>query len=996
MKQFFERAAKRTKLTEHVSETQATSKDTCDDRTCVLAGCIVAYSTVCISGSEMYPVEGGGFARLLTPHRTAELRFATTAAATSGAAKRGRSAINPADELRAIAASSAIHFSVAGVEIGKLPADAARCLASLLQRNLASVKASVAASPPVDVERGTGVPLDLQVTLSPSSFAPATSASISTIHSKLLTIPRPAKSGSAKAVVQSAALVDAEKEIRKRAWTSLLQMLGLRKQHDALISVSPGLDSARTPQSKEQTCDEALVPVLEDEGSGEISDETIAQLGRWSALERLDLPQPVFPPEVFASRLRPYQAQAVFWMWQRENPGRDFPSEWIASRSCSSGSETPSSAARQLHTSWEEYVIPAGRDNSKSSALYFRPADGTLSLDFPSSDSEPARGGILADEMGLGKTVTCLALLSTDRAPLLSGKPPIKAPGALGGGTLVVVPLSLMSQWHAECHKHFPRSLVPSVCEYHGTSRSLSSEVVRSYDIVLTTYGMLTSEKETGPLFQMNWHRIMLDEAHIMNNRMSSVALAASRLRSGCRWAITGTPMQNSVDDLYSIVRFLGLEPWNSWPAWQKAVSEPLKRGAVEHALGSAHRIVQPLMIRRTKTTRDAKTGELVIKLPVKRVHTVELDLSSAERDLYDALYQESKTKFDKYIAGGNNPDGYMRILSLITKMRQTICHPVLSLPKGEQDNASLDAIKRKCLDKMVEGSTELGPVVSQMLDYLSSKHVPECVLCFELPPNEPVAASCGHSLCSKCSLQVCKALGGQCPACQRSGLSASSFQALPNTMKFPSCLFPKERGCMPSELQSTKIRKLLVFLQDDFAAGRHAVVFSQWTSFLELVGRALDTEGLKAWRQFDGSMTGAQRNEMVRWFQKEGSSSTGRILLISLKAGAVGLNLVAATRVYLLDIWWNAAAEDQAVQRVHRIGQTQEVDVFKFVVRDSIDANLLMLQSVKAKLTEKALEGGQIDGQASSRASDKMSREDLKMLFAPCRGLGASSHATA
>lgn len=200
----------------------------------------------------------------------------------------------------------------------------------------------------------------------------------------------------------------------------------------------------------------------------------------------------------------------------------------------------------------------------------------------------------------------------------------------------------------------------------------------------------------------------------------------------------------------------------------------------------------------------------------------------------------------------------------------------------------------------------------------------------------------------------------------------------------------------MPSELQSTKIRKLLVFLQDDFAAGRHAVVFSQWTSFLELVGRALDTEGLKAWRQFDGSMTGAQRNEMVRWFQKEGSSSTGRILLISLKAGAVGLNLVAATRVYLLDIWWNAAAEDQAVQRVHRIGQTQEVDVFKFVVRDSIDANLLMLQSVKAKLTEKALEGGQIDGQASSRASDKMSREDLKMLFAPCRGLGASSHATA
>merc|ERR1712139_565544 len=149
----------------------------------------------------------------------------------------------------------------------------------------------------------------------------------------------------------------------------------------------------------------------------------------------------------------------------------------------------------------------------------------------------------------------------------------------------------------------------------------------------------------------------------------------------------------------------------------------------------------------------------------------------------------------------------------------------------------------------------------------------------------------------------------------------------------------------LPHELHSSKMRVLLKVLRADVDAGRCVIVFSQWTAFLQLLGRALDGQvPTVAWRQFDGSLNVTQRRSAVEWFQ-QGKQKGARVLLVSLMAGGVGLKLTAASRLYLSDLWWNPAVEEQAIQRTHRIGQTQEVHVYKLVVKDTIDQGIVALQ---------------------------------------------------
>jgi SNF2 family DNA or RNA helicase len=163
---------------------------------------------------------------------------------------------------------------------------------------------------------------------------------------------------------------------------------------------------------------------------------------------------------------------------------------------------------------------------------------------------------------------------------------------------------------------------------------------------------------------------------------------------------------------------------------------------------------------------------------------------------------------------------------------------------------------------------------------------------------------------------------------------------------------------------------------------GRRAVVFSQWTAFLDLVGSMLDDAAVP-YRLFTGSLSREERRKHVEWLSEEEpvSSKNGRVLLISLKAGGTGLNLVAATRLYLLDMWWNPAVEEQAIQRVHRIGQRSEVHVYRFIVTDSIDTDVLELHRAKERLLEDALHGG-----LQQEAASKLTIEDFKKLFNPCR----------
>jgi len=994
-----------------------------------------AFSTTRIGAEQQFRLEDGSFGPLFRAGARLELKWIVEA--KKAKARPGTAAASAGYE------NGTVRFDVCGQEVGKFPSWAARALVPLLARRLIDVEAVLGKHPPRSVELGTTVPVVVRVSLRSSALSAPGKVVAASGHTAVGSDTAGGSAKSSKAKGQKAVQKEeADKEVQKTSTVMLLDKLQLPCRRRA----APG-DEA------EKGGDESLTGGAAGNGAGleedgeeaeEMSKAAAAQLGSRDHLERHDLPGVVLPAGSFGARLRPYQAQAVYWMWQQENPTSKMPSSFMTqdphNAPAEDGQAPPSApsvadkepAERQLHPMWDEYELPeatgplpGGRASAKF--LYHHRTTGALSLDFPDAALAHCRGGVLADDMGLGKTVMCLALLSLDNGPanLPSARkaaPELRAleedaestpvPKQLNsffqqtqqpsnaddsvGGVLVVAPLSLIRQWHAEAERHFPASCCPSVHEYHGAGRHISAEQLRNFGIVLTTYGTLSCEKEDGPLFQIYWRRIILDEAHAIKNRCSRQAQMAFRLRSFCRWCVTGTPLQNSVEELYSAVRFLRVDPWSAWPCWRQSVALPLERGrhgdgeAMSQALDTARRIVTPLILRRTKGTVDPKTGEPLLELPKKHVHIHNLQLSVAERDFYDALWNKSKTQFDTYVASGEALSKYTHILQLILKLRQALCHPFLVFAKQKGKDEDMESMEKRCLQEMVGGQGLSERFVGNLLEGLRNGELGDCPICCDAP-EDPTITPCGHVFCRDCAHKVVKQCSGECPVCRKRGIDIKSLRVLPGASRFPSQLLAKasaagQEGHSPAAsetcAQSTKMKELLALLKKDMADGQRAVVFSQWTSFLDLVGSAMEAACIP-FQRFDGSLSLDERAKRVAWLSEEAEEGTpsARVLMVSLKSGGSGLNLVAASRLYLLDLWWNPAVEEQAIQRVHRIGQKQEVHVYKFVVEDSIDMDLLDLHRAKERLLEDALQGGK-----HQEAATKLTMDDLKRLFSPCR----------
>ena len=292
--------------------------------------------------------------------------------------------------------------------------------------------------------------------------------------------------------------------------------------------------------------------------------------------------------------------------------------------------------------------------------------------------------------------------------------------------------------------------------EYHGAGRGLTAAKLRSYDIVLTTYGTLSKEGEDGPLFQIYWRRLILDEAHNIKNRCALVARSAFRLRAFCRWCITGTPLQNSADELYSLVKFLRVEPYCAWPEWRQAVTLPLERGrkgdggSMTEGLDAARRIVQPMLLRRTKATRDPQ-GKLLLELPPKHVHVLELELSEPEKDFYAALYKKAQTTFDTFVAQGDVLSKYTHILGLILKLRQALCHPFLVFARDGSKDEDMESLEQRCLNDMLGKDGMSESFVGSLLEDLRKGTLPDCPICCD-PPEDAAMTPCGHIFCRECA----------------------------------------------------------------------------------------------------------------------------------------------------------------------------------------------------------------------------------------------------
>eukprot|EP01119_Soliformovum_irregulare_P014104 TRINITY_DN3826_c0_g1_i1.p1 TRINITY_DN3826_c0_g1~~TRINITY_DN3826_c0_g1_i1.p1 ORF type:complete len:1079 (-),score=279.78 TRINITY_DN3826_c0_g1_i1:71-3307(-) len=648
------------------------------------------------------------------------------------------------------------------------------------------------------------------------------------------------------------------------------------------------------------------------------------------------------PDEKLAVTLRSYQKQALWWMVDRERPDPE---------------------ASKLPASWKEMTTVDGK------RYYYNPVTQKTSWHYPYEDCEgktvTVRGGILADDMGMGKTVETISLIVTNRCHDLPHLPETMSTLTPSKATLIVCPLSVLQQWGDEIVKHTPEGMF-KIYVYHGATRNRDASKLAEFDVVLTTFATLAAEipaestgktgkkKEKivpavpaakGGLMDVFWHRIVLDEAHTIKDKSTRTAKAAYQLKSTNRWAVTGTPIQNKLDDMFSLLHFLQVEPYGDYSWWSRIIMKPI-RNHDDRGFTRLQTILEKILLRRTKDEK-IEGGKSIVNLPPKVVRIRRIEAKTEESEFYQKLWNSSKDQFDDFLKSGKVMENYAHILELLLRLRQACDHPKLvkkSKKQVENSTFNLKTISQMLSQASPEMFKRLETVLAKGINYDDE----ECSICLE-KMEEAVATPCGHVFCKRCienHLGTCDT-DDTCPICRRPVIQ-SLLIPIPNVPKESEV----EENSSSQWESSSKIDALMEELGQIEDASVKSIVFSQWTSMLDLVEISLNSRGIKFVR-LDGSQTQTQREKSVSVFK---SDPTVRVFLISMKAGGLGLNLTVASHVYVLDPWWNPSTEEQAIDRVHRLGQTRPVHVTRFIMAGSIEERILELQEGKKRMAQGAL----------------------------------------
>jgi SNF2 family DNA or RNA helicase len=465
-------------------------------------------------------------------------------------------------------------------------------------------------------------------------------------------------------------------------------------------------------------------------------------------------------------------------------------------------------------------------------------------------------GGILADEMGLGKTLQALALLAALKVErvdpnALSFRAKANAlRAARTTPSLVVCPASLVENWRREAARFTPDL---RVFVHHG-ARRLAEKDFAGYDLILTSYGTLARDAVLFGLVEFDL--ILADEAQHLKNRRTQAAQSLRALHGRGRFLLTGTPLENSLDDLRSLFEFL-------MPGFLPKVPAGLKREERTWHDGQLRTQTAPYILRRTKAA-------VAPELPEKIEQTIWCEPTPAQAALYRRLQEDSERELIDLAAQGRSENNLrFAVLTQLLRLRQVCCDPRL---------------------------------------------VPS-----RLPP----------------------------PA---SGLRAPS-------------------GAPYSD--SAKLEAFRELLAESIDEGHRMLVFSQFTALLALLREELEAQAVP-FCYLDGSMTPKARQAAVDKFQLD---ATVPVFLISLKAGGTGLNLTGADVVVHFDPWWNPAAEAQATDRAHRIGQNKVVTSYKLICTGTVEEKVVALQDAKRALLADVFE-------ASDVAAAKLSLSDLRDLL--------------
>ncbi|KAG8631040.1 hypothetical protein KVT40_000180 [Elsinoe batatas] len=762
----------------------------------------------------------------------------------------------------------------------------------------------------------------------------------------------------------------------------ILQAAELAEKHDEKPKDGSTQNGGSSPSSDDN-----------EEGQ-ELEQDQLDSLYKKAQSFDFDTPE-MQPGETFNMDLRKYQKQALHWMVGKE---KDQKSE---------------NKEVSMHPLWEEYRWPTKDVDEKDlpsvddqNSFYVNPYSGELSLDFPVQEQN-CLGGILADEMGLGKTIEMLSLVHSHTSEY-----------GLGGGrstgsmldlprlpknssaverapctTLVVAPMSLLAQWASEAEKASKPGTLKTLM-YYGADKSANLQslcceanaanapnlIVTSYGTVLSEYTSLsssgTSKGSSGGLFSLNYFRIILDEAHMIKNRQSKTAKACYELSATHRWVLTGTPIVNRLEDLFSLVRFLRVEPWSNFSFWKTFITVPFESKDFLRALDVVQTVLEPLVMRRTKDMRTP-SGEPLVPLPPKSIDIEKVELSKIERELYDHIFARAKRTFSANVEAGTLMKSYTTIFAQILRLRQSCDHPALTRNKaiaaeeaeaeaasdvaaGLADDMDLGNLIERFEAEAAAGEEDASKFGAHVLKQIQDDVEAECPICSEEPMDDQAVTGCWHSACKKCLLdyiehQTAKNEIPRCFNCREPINARDVFEVVRHDVdeEEEQGLFVGSRNSQArvslrrvNQINSAKIASLLSHLKKlkKEKPGIKSVVFSQFTSFLDILEPELSKAGIPHLR-FDGSMAQKQRAAVLTEFAER---SRGCVLLLSLRAGGVGLNLTCAKRVFMMDPWWSWAVEAQAIDRVHRMGQTDEVKVVRFVVDASIEEKMLKIQDRK------------------------------------------------
>ena len=599
-------------------------------------------------------------------------------------------------------------------------------------------------------------------------------------------------------------------------------------------------------------------------------------------------------PAALLTELLPYQRQGLAWMLAQESP------------------TLPSPGSESVVQLWK-----TDRSNKYTN----------IATNFVTSIPPVlASGGILADDMGLGKTIQIISLILANPAP--------RSPSS-SKATLILAPVGVMSNWENQIREHCRPENMPRVLRYHGSGKKEARNLA-DYDVVISTYGALgkefdpyTKKAPADGIFSIHWRRIVLDEGHTIRNHRSQASLAAAALKADSRWSLTGTPIINTLKDLYSQVRFLklsgGLEDMG---LFNSVLIRPLTCGVPEARL-----LLEALM--GTISLRRRKDMDFInLRLPELTSRVLRIKFHDHEREKYDAFQSEAKGALLDFKDNQGGSSSYSHLLEVILRLRQTCNHWALC---------------KKRIDKLMElldkhETVQLNPENIKALQDMMQLQIENqevCAICLD-NFDEPVITACAHVFCKGCVEQVIERQH-KCPLCRAE-------------IKDTNTLVSPAQGLGEDEQEvkvdpdnpSSKIEALIkVLTARGQAPDTKTVVFSQWTSFLDLVEPHLESRGIK-FSRVDGKMNATKRDNSINMFSKE---PTCTVLLASLSVCSVGLNLVAANQAILADSWWAPAIEDQALDRVYRLGQKRETTVWRLIMEDSIEERVLDIQARKREL---------------------------------------------